>query len=242
MNEAELRALQRAVWSAEAATGECPDAETLMAFADGELDEAQREVTALHLVACEPCVAIVRVAINAREWSSDLAADFEAPPAVAVESNVHYLPTAVGASSADLGAPLPQIRVRPARKRVRAAWPAAIAATLVGVIFFSLSMRQPPVPDALRGIAPVATVPQSGAVLSQAPAQLSWPCTAAPAAVSVEILGADALPRWRGEVVNCAVSLPAEIRSELPAGEYLWRLKNAAGDPVLGPVAFRITP
>jgi len=245
MNEAELCALQRAISIKTGGVSDCPDMDTLIAFADGALDAAPRELTALHVAQCDPCVAIVRVAISARQWSQDLAVDIEAVPGIAVPDNVHYLRTA--ATLTGVEAPRPDRESSRTsdvmrRKKPRMWWPAAIAATLASVFVANLALRQPPMEDGLRGVDPIATSPMSGTNLSVAPEEFSWPCAAAPGAASVELLGADALPRWKGSVRDCAVSLPIEVRQDLAAGEYLWRVKNAAGEPVLGPMVFRISP
>ena len=42
----------------------CPDANTIISFVDGQLDEADRSGVAIHLASCELCLSIVAAAIG----------------------------------------------------------------------------------------------------------------------------------------------------------------------------------
>jgi hypothetical protein len=216
MNEQSTRLAQQAVAAAHrCGVSDCPDEQTLIAFADGQLPQVERDAVAARVAACADCAAAVRVALDASAWADDLAADFVR---AANSSTVHVLS-----------------RARPARRIVSV--PLALAASLILIVGAALLLRQSPIIEPLRGGVVIATTPADGEMLPQAPERLAWPCAAAPSATQVELLAADATVRWSGPVIECAVTLPAPTRSALSAGEYLWRVKNAAGESLLGPMS-----
>lgn len=196
----------------------CPDPDTLIAFAEGRLDGTARDAVAARVTGCARCAAAVRVALDATDWAAELAADLgRGEPAALIHS----------ASS-----------VR--RPRRHALVPMALAASVALLFAAGLLLRQPPGDEPLRGPSIIATTPVDGAQLRQAPTELTWPCERAPSAATVELLAADATPRWSGNAAACAAILPEEVRGRLAPGAYLWRVKNAAGEVLLGPIGFRI--
>lgn len=219
MNE---RSAQNAQWAIAAAhrcdAAGCPDEETLIAFADGRLPAEARELVAARVAACAGCATAVRVALDATSWADDLSADIER---AGQHKNVQPL-------------------LRPARPRRQSWLPLAMAASLALFVGAGMFLRQSPVDDILRGRSGIATTPVDGALLRQAPQSLGWPCAAAPSAALIELFAADATLRWSGVPVECMATLPGQTQSALAPGEYLWRVKNAAGETLLGPVAFRI--
>lgn len=219
MSERDAGAVQRELSAAGCRDADgCADADTLLAFAEGRLDAAARDAVAARVTACARCAAALRVALDAADWATDLSAHL----------------ARVGHDELTRAKP-------PARRsRRRAALPMALAASVVLLFAASLLLRPPPRDEPLRGRPLIASTPADGAVLQQAPAELGWPCELAPTAAKVELLGADATPRWSGAVIACAATLPPATRAALVPGAYLWRVKNAAGDVLLGPIAFRI--
>ncbi|MDZ4811431.1 MAG: hypothetical protein SGI99_02300 [Pseudomonadota bacterium] len=219
MNERSANAAQSAIAAAHRCDPSvCPDAQTLIAFADGRLPAPLRDQVAASVAACAGCAAAVRLALDASSWADDLCVDIER---AGQHNNVQPL-------------------LRPGRLRRQSWLPLAMAASLALFVGAGMLLRRSPVEETLRGRTGIATTPVDGALLRQAPQSLSWPCAALPSAALVELFSADATLRWSGVPVECMATLPAQIQSALTPGEYLWRVKNAAGETLLGPVAFRI--
>jgi anti-sigma factor RsiW len=196
----------------------CPDADTLLAFTDGALGEDARTRVAAHIGQCAGCAAAVRVALAVEDWSKDVAVAL-AP--VQANSNVHTL--------------VPRTRPR--------SWaPFALAASLMLAVTLGVLLRPHAPDDTLRGSTAIDSMPRAGELLAQAPERISWPCADAPDPTRLELLGTDATTLWTGAATGCAVQLPADLRARLAPGEYQWRVRDAAGTPVLGPIAFRIEP
>lgn len=198
----------------------CPNADTLIAFAEGLLESAMQTQVAVRVAACPTCAAAVRVAIDAGSWADDAFADFGSAP---VAGNVH-----------ELAAP---VRVR------RLSWlPLAMAAGLTMTVGVGVLIRNAPDDDTLRGSTALMTDPADGVVLTNAPTRLSWPCTTATAAARAQLLRADATMLWSGEANACGTTLPTATQAALVPGEYLWRVQDASGESLLGPYRFRIAP
>lgn len=230
MNERDARPPQNALAAAMHCDPTlCPDADILVAFADGTLAEPSRDRVAAHVAECGSCAMAVRVALDAEAWAGGVAAE------------LGPLVNSVPAGNVVVADFTPRTR---SERRFRGPPIAlSIAASGMLVVFAAVFfMRTPPVEDTLRGVPVVAIAPEDGSVLRQAPTSLRWPCAAAPTAASVEVLGADASPRWSGPAQECAAVLPESTRTALARGEYLWRVRNAAGEPLLGPFAFRVEP
>lgn len=198
----------------------CPDADTLIALADGGLDPAAREEVAARAAACATCTAALRVALDAKAWADRCADDLEPAPNA---HNVHALTS-------------------PPRAKRRTWLPMAMAASLTLMVGVGVLTQRSAVEETLRGGASVVTHPVDGALLTEAPARLTWPCAAAPGAARAELLRADATVLWSGDSSNCGATLPPQTRAALVAGEYLWRVQDAADQSLLGPYGFRIGP
>lgn len=209
----------------------CPDAQTLIAFADGRLEAHERDHVAASVADCGGCAVALRTAIEANEWSDHAALDFT----VAIRDGA-TAPATVGMPHAVSTSAL-------LRRRRRAMWiPMALAASLVLLIGAPLVLRTRPddADHVLRGAPAVATLPADRALLNEPPARLAWPCSTAPDAASVEVLDASANVIWRGVAMDCAVQLPPETRTRVSTGETLWRVVDAGGATVIGPFSFRI--
>ena len=193
----------------------CPDADELVALAQGTL-EAERYGQVLdRVVACSVCGDGLRLALESGDWARQLAADLAAAQKPAT---VHVLP-------------------RRAAPRLPA-FALAASVLLAAGLAFTVG-RAPPI-DVQRGASVAAVLPLDRAVLAQPPAALSWDC-AAPAAAVVEVLDAAGELRWSGSTATCTLELPAATRAALGPGAWLWQVRDAGGRAVLaGPFGFRI--
>jgi hypothetical protein len=220
MTDTELASMQAGIAPPAPCTAQCPDADTLTAFALGQLDAAQRDAVAERVGACPNCAAAVQLALAAGDWSEALARDLEAE-----------------AGTANVVALTPRLR-----RRLPLWMPAALAAG-IALVFVALPMLRAPAPgQVLRGAATLAVHPADASILDSAPAELRWPCALAPHATQVELLDASAERLWIGATQQCAAALPAEVRGRMQAGAYLWRLSNASDEVLAGPFGFRVQP
>ncbi|MCX6349968.1 MAG: zf-HC2 domain-containing protein, partial [Candidatus Aureabacteria bacterium] len=94
---ASRRALQAvaAALAAEAPAGaDCPDEETLLAYADGSSNHEERKSIAAHLVACERCAAIASAAGQTARLCRELDRDGmeEAPPGLVARARERFFP------------------------------------------------------------------------------------------------------------------------------------------------------
>ncbi len=253
MNELEARPPQRALAAAVRCDPTlCPDADTLVAFADGTLAAEQRDRVAARVAECASCAMVVRVALDALPWADGLGdglqrlLDAGSGKASGQGPDPHdqRQGSASGQGSGADGVVVGDFTRRTRVERRFKGPPVALAVAASGMlmVFAVVLLRTPPVEDTLRGAPMIAVAPLDGAVLRQVPASLRWPCAAAPTAANVEVLGADASPLWSGTAQECAVVLPESTRVALAPGQYLWRVRNAAGEPLLGPFAFRVEP
>jgi hypothetical protein len=218
MTDAELASMTARLVPPQPCTPQCPDADTLTAFALGQLDSAERDAIAERVGACPNCAAAVQLALASGDWSADLARDLEA------ESDSAQVVT---------------LTPRP-RRRMPLWIPAAMAAG-VALVFVALPMLRPPVPgQVLRGAAALAVQPADESVLHAAPDELRWPCALAPNAVQVELLDASAVRLWIGQAEDCSATLPAEVKARVNGGAYLWRLSDTREEVVAGPFGFSV--
>jgi hypothetical protein len=218
MTDAELASMTARLVPLQPCTPLCPDADTLTAFALGQLDGAERDAVAERVGACPNCAAAVQLALVSGDWSADLARDLEAQSG---------------------GAQVVTLTPRP-RRRVPLWIPAAMAAG-IALVFVALPMLRAPLPgQVLRGAVTLAVQPANESVLHSAPAELGWPCALAPNATQVELLDASAERLWMGPVQECSAMLPAEVKARVNSGAYLWRLTNAQEEVVAGPFGFSI--
>ncbi len=218
MTDAELALMTAKLAAPRPCTAQCPDADTLTAFALGQLDGAERDAVAERVGACPNCAAAVRLALVSGNWSEALAHDLEAESA---------------------GANVVTLTPRP-RRRVPLWVPAAMAAG-IALVFVALPMLRAPAPEkVLRGAVTLAVQPADESVLHSAPGELRWPCALAPSATQVELLDASAERLWIGPAQECSVALPADVKDRINNGAYLWRLSNAREEVVAGPFGFSI--
>jgi RNA polymerase sigma factor (sigma-70 family) len=226
MTSIDLTTLRQHLVPVRQCTSDCPDADTLLAFAMGQLPVGtQREQVAERVSACAQCAAAVQLALVSGEWSEAVARDLEAE---SVQSNV--------------------IALVPKARAARRLWiPAALAAGIAAVALMLPMLHAPHQEEVLRSANALLVQPADAAVLKMAPLEFRWTCTDAPAAAAVELLDATAVRVWSGAakvsaVDDCSATVPANIAAGLGSGSYLWRILSQGGEPVAGPFGFRVEP
>lgn len=222
MTDIDSSMLHRHLAPVRQCTPACPDADTLLAFALGQLgDDAQCELIAERVGACAQCAAAVQMALATGDWSEALARDLEAQ-SIAIQPKVTAL--------------------IPRSHTARRYWMTAAMAAGIAALVLLVPLLRAPMPDeVLRGTDTIIVHPAHSAVLRSVPLQYRWACADASAAATFELLDAAAVRVWSGATEgDCSARIPADVAAGLGTGVYLWRLLNQSGESIAGPFEFRV--
>lgn len=212
-------------WMSRRATtpGACPDSETLFAFAQGELTNADAQAACVaHLAGCDRCQRAVHLVLDTQSFASALADDL-----VVAEST----------QSADTVVRLPLPKRQPVRR-----WPlamAAAAALLLTVLLVPWMQR--PDYDTVRAPVNTLVLPPDQAVLTSAPDVLRWPCDPAVSEYTLSLLDAEAKVIWTHRVSQCEARLDPAL-FEQRQGSFFWRVSPGPAGAPEAVFAFSLEP
>lgn len=195
--------------------GECPDVESLLAYADGELEAGSERRLEQHLVLCASCGELLALARANREDVDDLTwhkalRGLERRPAPWREE-------AVGAT------------------RLKRWLPAAAAATLIGLAVLVAAQYWPATPPAVPGTSVPTTrgyllQPEHPAGLVESVDRFTWSGPPVQARYEVLVMAGDDVI-WAGETDQRRLAVPDELLSRLHVGsDYRWRVRAIAAD------------